>query len=249
MDLVARLKLYMESEGIAISQFADTCSIPRPTMSQILNGRNKKISDELISKIHQAYSDLSVLWLMFGEGDMTVTGDTQFSKPQNASFGGTSERFVPNNKADMTAGVASASGGIFDPEKSDDRNSGNFDEFRINDTPTGSQDDPRNGASRGTASGKRPSDSLIDFDSFNDGLQGSSPATDSPRAEYSTYETSAAASVRQSPADNSGAQTEAEVSALPPRSINLLTPSDKRITNIVVFYSDNSFQSFYPAMK
>lgn len=249
MDLVARLKLYMESEGIAISQFADTCSIPRPTMSQILNGRNKKISDELISKIHQAYSDLSVLWLMFGEGDMTVTGNTQFSKPQNAPLGGASERFVPNNKVDINAGAASSSGGIFDSDRSDGRNSVNFDEFRLNETPVGPQDDPRTGGNRGIASGKRPSDSLIDFDSFNDGLQGSSPATDSPRAEYSTYETSAAASVRQSPADNSGAQTEAEVSALPPRSINLLTPSDKRITNIVVFYSDNSFQSFYPAMK
>ena len=44
----------MDNQQIAISQFADNCQIPRPTMSQILNGRNKKISDELISKIHAA---------------------------------------------------------------------------------------------------------------------------------------------------------------------------------------------------
>lgn len=42
MDIVSRLKTYMDYRRIAISQFADTCNIPRPTISQILNGRNKK---------------------------------------------------------------------------------------------------------------------------------------------------------------------------------------------------------------
>lgn len=80
MDIVSRLKLFMEYSNIAISQFADTCKIPRPTMSQILNGRNKKISDELISKIHLAYPHLSVLWLMFGEGSMMADGNIRFSE-------------------------------------------------------------------------------------------------------------------------------------------------------------------------
>lgn len=84
MDIVSRLKQYMDYRRIAISQFADTCSIPRPTISQILNGRNKKISDELIGKIHSAYPDLSVLWLMFGEGDMVTPQNIKISEPQNA---------------------------------------------------------------------------------------------------------------------------------------------------------------------
>lgn len=83
MDFVNRLKFFMDSHGIAISQFADTCRIPRPTLSQILNGRNKKISDELIAKIHAAYPRLSVLWLMFGEGEMESATNMQFSEPQN----------------------------------------------------------------------------------------------------------------------------------------------------------------------
>ena len=84
MDFVNRLKLFMENGDISISQFADTCRIPRPTMSQILNGRNKKVSDELIAKIHAAYPELSVLWLMFGEGTMLMQSNTQISEPQNA---------------------------------------------------------------------------------------------------------------------------------------------------------------------
>lgn len=82
MDIVSRLKKYMDFKQIAISQFADTCSIPRPTISQILNGRNKKISDELIGKIHTAFPDLSVLWLMFGEGDMLINSNIKTSAPQ-----------------------------------------------------------------------------------------------------------------------------------------------------------------------
>lgn len=82
MDIVTRLKFFMDSLGIPSSQFADTCRIPRPTLSQLLNGRNKKISDELITKVHEAFPDLSVMWLMFGEGEMKITQNTQFSAPQ-----------------------------------------------------------------------------------------------------------------------------------------------------------------------
>ena len=62
MDIVSRLKEFINQQSVAITQFADNCKIPRPTLSQLLNGRNKKVSDELISKIHTAYPQLSVLW-------------------------------------------------------------------------------------------------------------------------------------------------------------------------------------------
>lgn len=83
MDIVNRLKRFMNALDIANSQFADTCRIPRPTISQILNGRNKKISDELISKIHDAYPQLSVMWLMFGEGSMLLDSNIKISEPKN----------------------------------------------------------------------------------------------------------------------------------------------------------------------
>ncbi|MCM1522460.1 MAG: XRE family transcriptional regulator [Muribaculaceae bacterium] len=70
MDLVSRLKKYLDYRQISVTQFADECGIPRPTASQLLAGRNKKVSDEIISKIHQYYPTLSILWLMFGEGEM-----------------------------------------------------------------------------------------------------------------------------------------------------------------------------------
>ena len=75
MDIVSRLKKFLEHAGISNSQFADTCVIPRPTLSQLLNGRNKKVSDEVIAKIHRAYPTLNIMWLLFGDGEMIMGGE------------------------------------------------------------------------------------------------------------------------------------------------------------------------------
>ena len=83
MDIVTRLKEFINYLSIPVTQFADNCSIPRPTLSQLLNGRNKKVSDELIGKMHDAYPNLSVLWLMFGEGDMLHDSNIETSRPKN----------------------------------------------------------------------------------------------------------------------------------------------------------------------
>lgn len=71
-NVAIRLKGFIESQGLTNSQFADRCNIPRPSLSQLLTGRNKKISDVIVGQIHQAFPELSVLWLMFGEGQMFV---------------------------------------------------------------------------------------------------------------------------------------------------------------------------------
>ena len=67
--------MFLEQAGISNSQFADTCDIPRPTLSQLLNGRNKKVSDEVIGKIHRAYPTLNIMWLMFDDGEMFSQGN------------------------------------------------------------------------------------------------------------------------------------------------------------------------------
>lgn len=91
MDLVSRLKLFLNQNGISNSLFADTCCIPRPTLSQLLNGRNKKVSDEIIAKIHASYPSLSIMWLMFGDGDMFVPNanneiETEIQLGENTDF-------------------------------------------------------------------------------------------------------------------------------------------------------------------
>lgn len=71
-NVASRLKTFIESKGLTYSQFADSCGIPRPSLSQLLTGRNKKINDNMVRQIHTVFPDLSVVWLLFGEGNMYI---------------------------------------------------------------------------------------------------------------------------------------------------------------------------------
>lgn len=82
MDIVSRLRRFIESQNLSSTQFADIAGIARPTLSQFLTGRNKKMSSELIDKLHQSFPNLNVLWLLFGDGDMLTEGYSSFSAPK-----------------------------------------------------------------------------------------------------------------------------------------------------------------------
>lgn len=80
MDIVSRLVAFRDYKGLSNSQFADSAGIPRPTLSQFLNGRNKRMSDDLTAKIHVAFPELNIMWLLFGEGSMLMDGNIKFSE-------------------------------------------------------------------------------------------------------------------------------------------------------------------------
>ena len=69
-QIASRLKNIIAALGLSDSQFADRCTISRPTLSLLLSGKNKKISDIMLSQIHEAFPEVSILWLLFGEGEM-----------------------------------------------------------------------------------------------------------------------------------------------------------------------------------
>lgn len=78
-----RLKTFIESKGLSYSQFADSCGIPRPSLSQLLTGRNKKVNDVLIGQIHKTFPELSIIWLLFGEGNMDSASRTDGDEEKN----------------------------------------------------------------------------------------------------------------------------------------------------------------------
>lgn len=181
MDIVSRIKLFLNEYQIANSQFADKCDIPRPTISQLLNGRNKKVSDEVISKIHTAYPNLSIMWLMFGEEPMLLSPmqDDNIHKQESID----TEILVQNLFSNDTF-----------LKKSEDSNRINFD-TDISDTET----------------------SIYDTENENNN------ANITQTLEYITK------------------NANKTVKATDPNVTN-----EKRIVNIMVFYSDNSFESFVP---
>ena len=230
MDLVNRLKLFMQKNDIAISQFADNCRIPRPTMSQILNGRNKKISDELIAKIHLAYPRLSVLWLMFGEGEMVLNENIKISEALNSS----SDSSSPTNQLTDKTFIEEESDSTLYPIKNKQENDGTKN---YPDSDAGFSDYFTSNiehANNVEENSPDESQSVIEFDPINE----LSPETTGKKPESSDKPDST---------DNITSSTSIPfINNEDEQNISLHTTPGKRITNIVVFYSDNSFQSFSP---
>ncbi len=187
MDIVSRLKHFLETNGITNSLFADTCGIARPTLSQLLNGRNRRVSDEILAKIHKAYPTLNIMWLMFGDGDM-------IGPNANTSNGGGAS----STGVDFAA-QAGADGAIEEPN------------------------------SRATQS--------IMFDDADP-----DPATaDVPQGEAPSPARDAAPAASLSAALQDLARRGGQM----PRPA--APPADgRRIVSIMVFYSDNSFETFTP---
>lgn len=99
-NVAVRLKHFIDYLSITNSQFADACGIPRPSLSQLLSGRNKKLSDVVVKQIHDQYPRLSVLWLMFGEGEMLVP------EPLNPALASEAAKFMddePNSESMKTS--------------------------------------------------------------------------------------------------------------------------------------------------
>ncbi len=182
MDFVNRLKTFMNSESITSTQFADACRIPRPTLSQILSGRNKKISDEVIGKIHEAYPSLSVLWLLFGEGAMLVGQNIKSSEPQNSGYIDFSGSQMAENLKNTSGETLMSGGDVFGSDKSGGASLFDIDDKRESGVP------------------------------------------------------------RISIEEDEDAETQ-----IAPRQVSISADGSKSIVNIMVFYSDNSFQSFVPS--
>lgn len=61
--------MLLTARQLSPTQFADTIGVSRPIVSHILSGRNKP-SLEVVQKIVGAFPDLSLRWLLNGEGPM-----------------------------------------------------------------------------------------------------------------------------------------------------------------------------------
>lgn len=89
-NVAIRLKLLIEKLGLSNSAFAEACGMSRATLSQLLTGRNKKISDVVLSQVHKAFPGVSILWLLFNEGEMMNSGENLLSR-NNADAGDCTE--------------------------------------------------------------------------------------------------------------------------------------------------------------
>ncbi|RDV14024.1 XRE family transcriptional regulator [Pontibacter diazotrophicus] len=80
--MVDRIRQLMEYKEFTSTQLADNIEVPRAVVSHILSGRNKPSLDVML-KIISCYREISVNWLLLGEGDM-LKGLASESKPEKA---------------------------------------------------------------------------------------------------------------------------------------------------------------------
>jgi len=64
-----RIALVLKAKNISSAQLADDLGVQRSGISHILNGRNKP-SLEFVQKLIKRYPDISMNWILFGEGQM-----------------------------------------------------------------------------------------------------------------------------------------------------------------------------------
>lgn len=64
----------MKQQGMSQKQFANELCVGEATLSSIFTGRTRPTTN-IISNIHERFPEVSIPWLMFGEGDM-YAGET-----------------------------------------------------------------------------------------------------------------------------------------------------------------------------
>lgn len=275
MDIVSRLKRFIEYTGLQVSQFADTALIPRPTLSQILNGRNKKISNELITKLHDAFPSLNVLWLMFGDGSMVDDENIEISEPEKHAIDG-----VPATQISDSSGINTQnrnSDSLFEntlnthEAETSGFSSDRYHDFYNHDSsspqaPHGSQFFPRHNSSdpHTSTSPNAMKTGFSQVSSLSPGHSdtGRQPDVSSQQFGRQTQQHIDTPYQRQNQNQNNSEMPHnpaMQPAQFPfcdngyrqpmPREVQQIVAHEptKRITHITVFYSDNSYQIYVPS--
>lgn len=253
MNIIQRLNIFMESTGLSVSQFADKLAIPRPSMSQMLNGRNKKVSNEILEKLHAVFPALNVSWLLFGEGDMESAGNTQFSSPQktlNFADDGpqtSSEQQIANSAAslsDLTDNSSSTNSTLPGGQNS----VGTPVSVASSTSAT-----PTTPASAATNSGATSTPSAAPNPTTETGASAKSPAAypanvgEDGKGNCAKEYESPVPYGQSAPVTPQPSAEEYRVSVLcSSPAAEIAKNSDKRISSIMVFYTDSSFEIFKP---
>lgn len=215
-NFATRLKHFIDSEGLTSSQFADICKIPRPTLTQLLASRSKKISDIVIGQIHQGFPKLNILWLMFGEGDMYGSGCQ-----------GSSEPFFPSTDSSEENVESSDGSGNADLETDTSKISAeNFN------TPNHEEEYPDRAFSDSGSSKMRIENSINADNRRNLQFHGNLNALNTPQNTPGTRM-------------NTGIEAEYKILNLQ-RQIDEMRQNPRRVTQITIYYDDSTFETFVP---
>lgn len=223
-NVAIRLKGFIDSQGLTHSQFSDRCGIPRPSLSQIISGRNKKVSDVIVSQIHKAFPQLSILWLLFGEGSML--NSLENSRPSNQSE--ENIQFSENSESSANSDPDVQAAPIYDDAMFDDvsiftdsASAGEMPAFRNSGSQTGSGN-VNSGSVKPESASNRTGDSK--FSNVN--------------ALNTTAKALQVAKQQLVEAENKIVELQLQ--------IEKMSKNPRKVSHITVYYDDSTFETFAP---
>ena len=69
MRVIDRLQTYLSFKGITAYAFEHTCEIANGYLKKQVKGKGT-VGSDILERIHEQYTDLSLLWLLTGNGEM-----------------------------------------------------------------------------------------------------------------------------------------------------------------------------------
>jgi DNA-binding XRE family transcriptional regulator len=97
--MVSRIKQLLDWQQLSSTQFADRIGVGRPVVSHILSERNKP-SLEVVQRVIAAFPEISLAWLLSGNGPMLATEADAASVPSSeTSFGDSASTSIPVDSA------------------------------------------------------------------------------------------------------------------------------------------------------
>ncbi len=73
-NLLDRIRRIMNSHGLTNSQFCEKIGVQRSLLSHVFSKRNRPSLDFLL-KIHAAFDNITLDWLLLGQGDINLPND------------------------------------------------------------------------------------------------------------------------------------------------------------------------------
>lgn len=108
--IIDRLCKFIEYSQLTNSQFADKAGIPRPSLSQMLHGRNKSLNNQVMAKLNEAFPELNIVWLLFGSGNMLINSNFETSQRQNSYNQPLDNPKIPISQEDTQSEIEFADG-------------------------------------------------------------------------------------------------------------------------------------------
>ena len=106
MDIKDRIKLIMEQKNLNASSFAESINMSQASVSHNIGERNKFPSTDFILHLSERFPEISLNWLMNGQGPMYITGNESREESQNAE-NPVSAPSDPENRLNSPSGIHS----------------------------------------------------------------------------------------------------------------------------------------------